>query len=103
MLTDSKDKCIVDRQPSALRLREIQIMSKRVGGGMAHEKLIGRVHPAMGNGQDESERMGIIADGMHEAALAGVHFERALGGVAREESFDREAFRLATGDPFRLC
>ena len=74
---------------------------------MADEKLVRGVDTAMGNGEHESERMGIVADGMHEAARAGVYFERAVVGVSRQKGFDREAFLLlATGagdDPFGLC
>lgn len=78
---------------------------------MADEKLVGGVNPTMGDGKYESERMGIIADGMHEAACAGVDFERAVVGVAWQKSFDREAFLLLAttggaggdGDPFGLC
>ena len=101
MLPDSEDEGIVYSESGALRLRDVEIVALGMRCRVTEEELIGRVVTAVGDGDGEGEGVRIVPDGVHEAAFAGVDFQRPGAAVAGEVGFHSVAF-LAV-DPFCLC
>ncbi|OOF94348.1 hypothetical protein ASPCADRAFT_508108 [Aspergillus carbonarius ITEM 5010] len=83
VLADGKNEGVVDSQLGALWLHDVEVVPLSVGRRMAQHEIIRRVVVAVENGQGQSQRMGDVAAGMHQAPFAGVHLDRALPLIAR--------------------
>src|SRR5690348_15490973 len=95
MLTNSKDECVVDCEPCALRLHDIQVITLSVPRRMSKNKIIRWVVACMNDWKGKGKRMRDVSAVVHQSFPTRVYFDRALPFVAWQNRFDGESFLAA--------
>lgn len=99
MLSYAENKRVVDRQPGALRLGDVEVVPLCMWRWVAKKEVVWWILTNMRERQCQSHGMWVVFDRVHQATFASIYFENSLTFVSRKQSFDREAF--TTSDP--LC
>lgn len=81
MLSDGKDKGIIQSQLLTLRLDNIDVVSLCVGSRMSCDKFIWRILASVDDGESKGQRMRNVFDTLHQTSFASINLQYALAFI----------------------